>query len=517
MQKHTFHRDKTGQFSKLAKTLSYQQETLSTLITAPFSLQNIGQQIQKKQANYSREIRKTLVHELKKQYLDLDKYSPVSLNIEKLSDENTFTITTGHQLNIATGPAYVIYKILHCINLAEALKKTYPLNNFVPVFWLASEDHDIEEVNHTTLFGKKIQWNENQGGAVGQYVLHQWEEMKASVASFFQNNPASEIHRLLTSYAGANLGEATKNLYHVLFERFGLVIIEPNVPGLKSLFANTMAREASQPFVEECVQKKNSILEQLGFTPQAFARPINLFRLSTGKRERLLEVDKVAITHEILNNPASFSPNVMLRPAYQETILPNLVYVGGGGELSYWIQQKGIFEAIGLEFPLLSVRNSVQILDQSMQKKCEKLELTWEDIFNSTQELQRKYMLKHTGEELNFSGIDFAVNELNQQLSRQAVFFDQNIEKFVEAEISKLHKQIEAIKGKFTKFQKSKFDLVMKQIEDFKLKLFPNNQLQERTESFLSFCKDGNISSRLDQVKVAMDPFENDLIILLLD
>lgn len=517
MQKHTIHRVKTYQFSRLATTLTYQQEQLTTLLTAPFSLENLGAQIARKKANYSILNRQVLVSELLKQFPNLSEESPVSRNIQKLASEDTFTITTGHQLNIASGPAYVMYKIIHCIRLAEEAKKKYPSNDFVPVFWLATEDHDIEEVNHTTIFGKKISWNEKQGGAVGKYVLNYWEEMKAEIAAFFQNNPESEIHQLLEKYSGKNVAEATQQFYHTLFEKEGVIVLEPNVPGLKALFLETMQREAQVPFVERCVSATNKTIEKLGFSPQAFARPINLFRLSEGKRERLLEVNNPEVLQEMQSNPHHFSPNVLLRPAFQETILPNLVYVGGGGEISYWIQQKGIFETIGLVFPLLNVRNSIQILEASQLKKWEKLGFTWEDIFNPLQELQNQYIKSNSREELDFTDLDLAVEKLQSVIQNHATFFDQNIEKYIHAESAKLANQMEGIKAKFVKQRKSQLEHAMKQLEDVKAKLLPNNALQERTESFFSFCKDGAIQSKIDLLKSVIDPFENDLIVLLLD
>jgi len=517
MQKHTIHREKTKQFSRLATTLSYQQESLSSLLTAPYSLHNIGAQIHLKKENYPLLNRQVLVEELKKQFPNIPKESPVYQNIVLLENENTFTVTTGHQLNIGTGPAYVIYKLIHCIRLAEELKKAYPTYDFVPVFWLATEDHDIEEVNHTTVFGKKISWNENQGGAVGHYVLNHWEEMKEEIAALFQNHPSSEIHQLLKKYTGQNVAEATQQLVYALFEKEGLIVLEPNVPALKRLFSDTMLREAQTPFVEKCVVQTNQTIEKMGFTPQAFARPINLFRLSEGKRERVMEVNNPEIADEIQENPVSFSPNVLLRPAFQETILPNLVYVGGGGEISYWIQQKAIFQEIGVQFPLLSVRNSVQVFDANTLKKWRKLGFDWQDIFIPLQELQRQYIQAHSGEEIDFTEVDLALENMQHVLQRQATFFDQNMEKLMDAEAAKLSKQVEGIKAKLIKQRKSQLDLAMKQMEDLKNKLLPNNALQERTESFLSFCTDGDVQSKISLLKSVMDPFENDLIVLLLD
>ena len=517
MQKYTLHRETSGQFSKLANTLMYNQEALSSLIRAPFSLANCESQILLKKSNYSSENRKTLVSALKKQYDFLSPSSLVFQNIEKLAEENTFTVTTGHQLNIASGPAYVIYKIIHCICLAEELNKAYPSYSIIPVFWMATEDHDIEEVNHTSIFGKEIRWDQNQGGAVGQYELVEWESMKNEIATFFQHYPDCEILDLLKSYDGKTVAEATKSFYHKIFERFGLIVIEPNVPELKSLFVSTMQKELRSPFVEQNVLSTNEEIQKLGYTPQAFARPINLFQLSKGKRERLLDSNDHLILSKIKESPEAFSPNVMLRPAYQETILPNLVYVGGGGEISYWIQQKGIFDELGLTFPLISVRNSIQIIDASTSKKMEKIGVTWEETFQSIQDLQRNFLAKNAGDELDFSSIDEAFIKLSSNLSKQANFFDQNMEKFVDAETSKLAKQLEMIKSKFTKQSKAQFELVMKQLEDLKTKLFPKQGLQERTESFFTFCKDGNFSAKMDLIKEMMDPFEKDLIVLLLD
>jgi uncharacterized protein YllA (UPF0747 family) len=207
----------------------------------------------------------------------------------------------------------------------------------------------------------------------------------------------------------------------------------------------------------------------------------------------------------------------MLRPAYQETILPNIVYVGGGGEISYWIQQKEIFKTIGVEFPLLSVRNSVQIIDATTLNKWKKLGFSWEAIFTPLQELQRQYIQTNSGEELNFTSLDLALEKLQGVLQNHATFFDQNMEKFVEAESTRLSKQMETIQAKFVKQRKNQLDLAMKQLEDLKAKLLPNNALQERTESFFSFCKDGAIQSKIELLKSVMDPFENDLIVLLLD
>ena len=528
MQKNTIHREDTKLFSSLSNTLVYNQERLKELITTPFCLGAFKNQIFAKQNSFTQQQRDTLVAVLNQQYGNLSTDSLVYQHIQSLKQTNTFTIVTGHQLNLFTGPAYVIYKILHIINLCERLKEEYPENNFVPVFWMATEDHDIEEINNTKLFGKSIVWEENQGGPVGRYSLENWSEIQEVLKKFFQNNEQAEINQLIDSYQGNTLAEATKNFFHTLFEKYGLVILDQDDAKLKKQFAPVFKEEIENSFVENAVLQANAKIEQMGFKPQAFVRPINIFYIEKGIRNRLkindnqIEIDGVGsftkdeILAKLEQNPASFSPNVMMRPLYQEYSLPNLTYVGGGGEISYWIQQKGIFDAIDLPFPLIQVRNSVEVIDPTNAKKWNKLGLYMDDLFASTQELQKLYIDKHDTDKLDFSVLETLANQFTEYLQNQIVSVDASLDKFAEAELSKLQKQLDAIKGKLIKQKKGQFEVALKQIEEVKAKLFPNQGLQERTDSFFTFCKDGNYSALIDQFKQAMDPFEKDLILLYL-
>jgi bacillithiol biosynthesis cysteine-adding enzyme BshC len=528
MQKNTIHREDTKLFSSLSNTLVYNQERLEELITTPFCLGAFKKQIFAKQNSFTQQQRDILVAVLNQQYSDLAMDSLVYQHIQSLKQTNTFTIVTGHQLNLFTGPAYVIYKILHIINLCESLKQQYPENNFVPVFWMATEDHDIEEINNTKLFGKAIVWEQNEGGPVGRYSLENWSEIQEVLKKFFQNNEQAEINQLIDSYQGNTLAEATKNLFHTLFEKYGLVILDQDDAKLKKQFTPVFKQEIENSFVENAVLQANAKIEQMGFKPQAFVRPINIFYIEKGIRNRLkindnqIEIDGVGsftkdeILAKLEQNPASFSPNVMMRPLYQEYSLPNLTYVGGGGEISYWIQQKGIFDAIDLPFPLIQVRNSVEVIDPTNAKKWNKLGLYVDDLFASTQELQKLYIDKHDTDKLDFSVLETLANQLTEYLQNQIVSVDASLDKFAEAEVSKLQKQLDAIKGKLIKQKKGQFEVAFKQIEEVKAKLFPNQGLQERTDSFFTFCKDGNYSVLIDQFKQAMDPFEKDLILLYL-
>lgn len=529
MQKFTIHREKSGLFSDLSNELTYNQQRFSDLLTSPFSKEAFSAQIQTKSTYFNNDKRATLVNALTNQYKDYASVNEVNSNIESLLKDNTFTVTTGHQLNLLIGPIYFIYKILHVIRLAEELKQLHPNNHFIPVYWMASEDHDFEEINHTRLFGKEIRWENCQGGPVGEYELTDWQMMKESVEAFFQNNPESEVNEVLKSYIGKDLAAATKSLVHKLFGKYGLVIIEPNDESLKQEFAEIMQQEVQTSFAEKAVLEANHVIEELGFKTQVFPREINLFYIQKGIRERLvIENENIVIpslgtfTKEeicklIAKNPQSFSPNVVLRPVYQECILPNLVYVGGGGEMAYWLQFKGAFDVCGVPFPLIQVRNSIQLIDANTQKKLAKLNVENLSIFRDLNELKKDFIFENSGDSLNFDELDRMTNQMTTLFHNQITDVDASLKPFAAAEEVKLQKQIEGIKAKLVKQQKSKFDNTMKQLEDIHEKMFPMNSVQERVDNFFSFCAHGEVYSVLENLKNVIDPWEKDLIVLNLD
>lgn len=528
MQKTLIHRTKTGLFSEISNELVYNQERFSDLITNPFSIEAIENQIQEKKEYYSIEKRKQLVQVLRENYSKVSKHELIDKQLEKLESENTFTITTGHQLNLFTGPAFFVYKILHVIRLCEELADNFPQYNFVPVYWMASEDHDFEEIKSTQLFGKKITWESNQQGAVGSFLVEELNEIRTQLHDFFKTNPTSEIHKIIDSYNGNNLSEATFNLVHTLFSNYGLLIIEPSNPELKKWFSPIMQQEVSIQESENLVNQNNVHLNEQGFKPQVHAREINLFYLSNQKRERLIskgdvieiesrgDISKSDILKEIEAFPERFSPNVVLRPVYQECILPNLVYVGGGGEIAYWLQFNKVFEAFKIPFPLIQVRTSIQLIDLGSEKKRIKLGLEIGDLFKDIEVLKKEYTRKNAGDKLNLLKLHDALHEMKSLIIEYATNIDKSLDGYAQAESVRLEKQLFAFEQKLVKHQKTAFESALKQLEDLKSKLFSGG-VQERNESFFTFCASGDVYSMLENIKAQIDPFEKDFVILTLD
>ena len=520
-------RKESGLFSEQQINMVYNQDYYADFINRSIDLEAFESQISEKKASFSMESRTVLHDALKSQYRAVEMAQNVKDNVESLMDPNTFTITTGHQLSLFTGPLYFIVKILHVIKMCDELKAKYPNNNFVPVYWMATEDHDFEEIQSCNLFNQKVTWETEQKGPVGLFDLDGFEDVVSKLKEMFANHEDSEVAKTIDSLTGENYADVMRSLVNGLFADKGLVIIDGDDKALKQSFAPVMKREIQDQFSYAAVHETNSKLTAIGGKLQITSREVNLFYIEKGTRERIIpEGDKFTIkdigvhTEETLlelleSHPERFSPNVILRPVYQELILPNLTYVGGAGEISYWLQLKGVFDALKLTYPLIQVRNSVIWLDKGVTGKLNKFDLELEDIFKDADVLKKEFIKKHGGEELNFSKLDAQLKELSDELLSTVLNVDSSKEQFANTEIAKLTKQIESVKEKAIKMSKGKHEQAMKSIDQIKSKLFPNNGLQERSVNFFQFCADGQVSLHLNDLYDALNPFGKDLILLI--
>lgn len=527
MQHFNFHRKDLQLFGKNHVDLVYNQAELSSFINQPFSLEAFGSQMKQKSQNFSMDKREALVKALKNQYSTVSNSEKTLKLIETLNDENTFTVTTGHQLSLFTGPLYFVIKILQAIKQAEVLNAKYTDKRFVPVYWMATEDHDFEEIQKVNLFSDELIWESAQKGPVGRFDLEGLDEVKSRISELYQNHPESEIHSLVKAYDGNNLAEATRNLVHFLFAEFDLLIVDGDDTILKKEFASIMKKDLETGFSFDAVTKTNAVLEAIGGKIQVNPREINLFYIEKGLRSRIEQkgedyfIDgkghfkKETMLSLLEEKPECFSPNVVLRPLYQETVLPNLAYIGGGGEIAYWLQLKGVFDAVNVTYPLIVVRNSMLYVDSGTAKKIEKNDLKISDVFESADVLKRNYVEANAGDELDFSDLDTALLNLGEKVTTQITAVDPAMEQFAAAEVVRLDKQIEAIKDKLVKRSKAKHEGAMKQIDQIKERLFPNGNLQERTSNFFSFCPDGMFRNRLQEFYEVIDPNEKDFIVMI--
>ena len=472
----------TNKFSKLVVDYVNANPTIEPFINHFPTLDNFEKQIIEK-SNHSVN-RKVLVEVLQQQNSNLSLSNQSQKNIKSLLSKETLTVTTGHQLCIFTGPLYFIYKIISTINLCEQLTVKYPTNNFAPIFLMASEDHDFQEINHIHLFGKKIEWESEQNGAVGRINLDGFvtvlDELKLVLGA--SENSKRLISLFEKTYLkNDNLADATRYLVNELFGEYGLIILDGDDKKLKKEIIPIIKKDVSQQgFVKTIKQCSDQLAKK--YKKQAYVRDINFFKLSAGKRELIKE----SITEkEIEENPERFSPNVLLRPLYQETILPNIAYVGGGAEVAYWMELKTAFEQESIPYPILLLRNSVMLLNESQNKKRKKLGFSFTDLFLDEHQLQKKFILSQTEVDISLKeeieNMDLVYESILQKTT------DVGLQNSIKAQLKKQQKLFKQLQQKLLRLEKKKNESSLIKISKLKENLFPHNSLQERNDNFSSF------------------------------
>lgn len=502
----------TGSFSKLVLDYINNEEALKAFYSYRPDRKGLAEAIEKRNFLGDRNI---LVEVLKQQYQHIQTNKSVTKNIELLALENTFTVTTGHQLNLFTGPLYFIYKIVTAINLAIELKMAHPDKNFVPVYWMATEDHDFDEINHVSVDEKNISWIQTTNGATGRLST---KTVAAAVTAYKGylgiSKNGKHIAKLVEKayLEHDNLADATRYLVNKLFEKYGLVIVNADEPALKKLFANIITADVIEHNSSKNIEESSKKLQDLGFKTQVNGRDINFFYLKDDLRERLVfEKGKYLVNHtdisftedelkaEIESNPERFSPNVVMRPMYQEVILPNIAYIGGGAEVAYWMQLKANFDFYKVDFPVLLLRNSALLIDKRSAENLYNLGFSLEDVFLPTEELKNLWVSKNSTAQLSLADESRAINSIFDQIKLNAYKIDKTLSVSTDTAKQKTSRLIENLEKKLFRAEKRKHEMALIQIENVKKRLFPNGTMQERTmnlapmyvnygEDFLSSC-----------------------------
>jgi bacillithiol biosynthesis cysteine-adding enzyme BshC len=492
---------KSGYFTKLIVDYLDEKSELKSLYKRFPKLENFKEQIEEKQENFPLENRTILVSELEKQYANFKISDATKNHIKLLNNSNTFTVTTGHQLNLFTGPLYFIYKIVSTINLCKQLKKVYPNHDFVPVYWMATEDHDFEEINYFNFKNKKIQWQRESSGPVGRLST---EGLKEVLSQFSNEVGTSENANFLKelfekSYLNhSNLADATRYLANELFKDEGLVILDGDSIALKKTFVSYVKEELLH---QTSFQKVTETANQLtNYKIQVNPREINLFYIEDTLRERIvlengiykvnntnITFTEIEILAEIENHPEKFSPNVILRPLYQEVVLPNLCYIGGGGELAYWLELKSNFDANKITYPMLLLRNSVVTITSKQAEKADKLELSYADLFANQQELFNQKTKEFSKFIIDFSEQKEALKKQFEALYTIANQTDKSFSGAVKAQEIKQIKGLENLEKRLLRAEKRIHKDRLQRILVLQNEIFPNQSLQERKANFSEF------------------------------
>ena len=434
----------------------------------------------------------------------------VQKQISSLGSPDTYTVTTGHQLNIFTGPLYFIYKIVTAIKLCRNLKEAHPDKNFVPIYWMASEDHDFAEINYTNIGGKKVHWWYEASGATGRInpeTMRQALNQYKGVLGI--DGHSSELGEMveIAYTAFDKLSDATRYLVNALFGSYGLVIIDADDHRLKASFAPIIQRDIIEQNSFKNISAANERLQKLGVHVQVNPREINFFYLKDNLRERLVfENERYLINNtgisfteeelkrEIATAPERFSPNVVMRPLYQECILPNIAYIGGGSEIVYWLELKSNFDFYGVDFPILILRNSGLVIPKEIAAKIKGMELAPADIFKSANDIKNSWVKKHSSHKLTLAEEWGEMESTFERIKLRAHKIDPTLAPSAAAVQARLKHAMDNLEKKLVKAEKRNYQTRLEQIEHIKEDLFPKNSLQERQENFgLSYVKWGQL------------------------
>ena len=494
------------------------------------TIENYYDQIIEKKNNYNNDYRKLLFKVLKNNYEKVPKNSIQLKSVKLLKDLNTFTVTTGHQINLFTGPLYFFYKIIDTIKICNELKSKYPKYNFLPIYWMASEDHDFKEINFFKTINKRFDWNISTKGKVGELKTKSLKALFRQMKDFFgeENVHSKKLLRLFKEAYLNNeeLSKATFSLVHSLFGKYGLLILNPDDKKLKNIISNDIKEEIKKQDCYKNVKETNYKLSHIDITAQVNPRKINLFYINNNLRSRIEKKNskynildtkesfsEIEIINEIKNYPERFSPNVLLRPLYQEKILPNLAYVGGGSEIAYWLQLKSFFKTKKIPFPILKVRDSVLIVSKKQIEKCNKLNVDISDLFKSSNELNKFYLNKISEINLDLTNLKETIRQNFIKLYKLSLKTDKSFLGALKAQESKQIKGLNNLEKRLFRAEKKKNKDKLSRLILVKEELFPNNSLQEREINFSQFYQ--NHGDRfIDCLFKKISPFDNKFLVI---
>ena len=492
--------DSTNAFSALSIDYLHQRPSLQPFYKHTPDMAGIGKAIEERKAfSTGRDI---LVSAIKKQYEEVTLSEKLKNNIEKLSAANTFTVCTAHQPNLFTGYLYFIYKIIHAIKLANELNATFASKHFVPVYYMGSEDNDLEELNHIYLNEDKLVWETGQTGAVGRMDTKGLDSLIVRIEGelgVFEKG--KDLVGLLKScYTGsATIQEATFRLVNSLFGSYGLVVLIADNTALKremtGIFEDDLFRHTPAALVQQTAKQLAG-----QYHAQVNPREVNLFYMKDNIRDRIIKSGEQFVVNntdisfsfaemleELRNYPERFSPNVVLRGLYQETILPNVAFIGGGSEIAYWMELKGMFEHYKVPFPVLIQRNSFLIVNKKMGQLMDKLGISAEALFKDESGLLNEIVKARSSLQLTLEKEMHQLSDLYDHIRAVARPVDTTLTRHINALEARALKALKNLEKKMFRAEKNKYTVLSTQLHTLKSGLFPRSTLQERVENILPY------------------------------
>lgn len=490
----------SGLFSKRDTAYADQAEVFDSLLPYSPSFSGLTQSMKDLQ-EYSYD-RKLLCKVLLSQYESFEHANEIKESISLLKESNTFTVITAHQPCLYLGPLYNIYKAISAIKLSRQLNEKNPDSKFLPVFIVGGEDHDFEEMNHFHLYNKELRWETSQVGSVGRMEMDGLAEVTEELLSLHSSEDDKQKLATLSQFYKdkKSFAEATRAMLHHLLGKYGLITVNMDNSDLKSMMSGDIKKEILEQPSISLVSEAQKAMNAIGFDGQTHIRDINFFYLCAAGRKRIefekdsykvLDTDiafsKEELLHEIQSSPDRFSPNVIMRPIYQQRVFPNVAYVGGGGELAYWMERKSQFEDFKVHYPVLVRRDSFLLLDKKFQRDHSKTDFDLEAYFQNENTLISQFVDDTKSSDLDITPFQEEMSYLFSRLSEKVVQADPTLSKSINAEAAKVSNSLQGIQKKLNRLFKQQTETSINRLKKLRSKILPSNKLQERYNNFLPY------------------------------
>ena len=436
-------------------------------------------------------------------------------NLGRLKDKNCFAVVTGQQVGLFTGPAYTIYKALTAVKLATHYAcrgvKT------VPIFWMATEDHDIAEVDHCDLLDGdsvplQVQYEvgpQDFYKPVGKVVFS--SSIEPPLARFLEALPNSEFKqeistKLAGSYRPGNtFASAFGQILSYLFSNYGLILVNPQDERLKHLVKPVFERVLLNS--QECqalLVERNRRLVASGYHAQVLVEEdATLFFLEENEKRKALVrqngqlktkgSDQCFTAEElrllIQQSPQKLSPNVLLRPVVQDSLLPTLAYVAGPSEIAYLAQAAPLYEALGKKMPIIFPRSSFSVIEKKISKVLERYQLRFCDLFQGTEAVMKMIIEKTLDQTVaqKFEQIEEEFKRRLAELELPLKKVDPTLAEALKTAQQKVQYQVAHLRAKFVHAQTKHNEIVTRQVEKTLAILYPLKSLQERRVNIFYF------------------------------
>lgn len=463
-------------------------------------------------------------------------------NIKLLESPKTLAVITGQQLGILSGPLYTIYKIITAIKLSSQLNERYTDFNFVPVFWMESDDHDFNEVHQINILNNEnnlvnIKYKEDVSddairASVGNLIFDEsinefFNQLELNLRQTeFKSSIISKLREIYST--GKSFKESFRELLFWLFDEYGLIIFDPSTEEVKQTLKPIFLTEINNFRVH--TQKLVSVsatLEEM-YHAQVKVKPVNLFYHIENGRYSIEPVDEIfklrrkrkqftkdEIILEINEHPERFSPNVLLRPITQDYLFPTAFYVAGPSEISYFAQIHPLYEFFEIEPPVIYPRSSATLVEKSVLTFMEKYDLTMRDVFLGIDHLKEKILstVAENNIDLIFEDATKNMNLIFDEIKEKLFAIDKTISDSTNRYREKVLFALNELKSKAEKAHESRFETIIRQISKLSNLLYPNENLQERELNYFYFAnKFGQEFHKKLYDELSVSDFEHQII-----